>query len=465
MEKQNIGIFGRNFIFTFTMFFLILGLSALFFFREYIDVYKDNVKNNIITSAHLLTEMSEEYNEGNDTDFIKNYWNEFSKKNSSIYFCISDSNSNILGYYPKESVYKAYAKEHDDKIITASFKLNSKYNYKIEFFVKTSNAIMNALSNMPILWASLLILGFVASYLSASLIAKPIEQLTNETIRLKDINESPGMVTRTDEIGVLQESIYDLHQTLRNSIDDLETEMKHISKLEYNQRYFFAAASQEFKAPIASILAILESVKSNVEYSSDLKNKLDDCMTRIMTLEQLISELVEIIKYNDTSKNLPVQNISVLDAVNASVNECMPVVEKKKIILSRSVDKRVFIKTNIYMLNRVLMNVISNAIQHCDDGHEVRIWTEFDNHYATLYVYNECKPIPEDVLKKLFEPFYKRGDVEFNNAKHTGLGLYVVHELLTRMSIPYDMKNVNKGICFSIKFKRASNVAEGIKKY
>ncbi|MCQ2978713.1 MAG: HAMP domain-containing histidine kinase [Clostridia bacterium] len=454
MGKQNIGIFGRNFIINFAVFLLILGISAFFFFREYIDVYKTNVKNTVITSAHLLSNMADEFDDRNsETSYIKEYWEEFSKKNSSIYFKVSNSSGETIGTYPNSNTYNKYSESHNGKEINASFKLKSGLTYNITFYIKSSKAIGSALSNMPMLWASLLILSFVCSYLSANLIAKPIEMITQEAIRLKDVNETPGMVTRTDEIGTLQESIYDLHQSLRNSIEDLEHEMKHISKLESDQRYFFASASQEFKAPVASILALLDNIKEQVNYSPELKEKINDCSLRVQTLEKLIVEIVDMLKYNDNARQIPTEPVNIIECTNVAINECMPLIEKKKVILSKSIDKRIFVNTNKTMFNRVIMNVVSNAVQHVDEGKQIRVWTESDNHYATLFIYNECKAIPDDMIKKLFDPFFRQGSFDITNSEHTGLGLFVVQEVLNRLGIPFDMKNYDRGICFSIKFK------------
>ncbi|MCQ2911760.1 MAG: HAMP domain-containing histidine kinase [Clostridia bacterium] len=453
MGKQNIGIFGKNFIINFAVFFLILAISAFFFFREYVNIYKDNTKNTMITSAHLLSTILSDIDDENlEKEYVKNYWQEFSKKNTAINFMVTNNKSEIIGMYPNEEIYTKYAKGHEGKAINASFKLPSGYTYSITFFIKSTKAIKNALSNMPMLWASLLILSFVCSYFTANLIAKPIEMITKEAIRLKDVNEMPGMVSRNDEIGVLQESIYDLHQTLRSSIEDLEIEMKHITKLESDQRYFFASASQEFKAPVASILAVLDNIKDNVTYSPEMINKINDCKLRVMTLEKLIGEIVDMLKYNGKT-TIPTETINVLDLVNAVLNECMPLIEKKKIILSRSIDKRINITTNKVMLTRVIMNVLSNAVEHVENGKQIRIWTESDNVYATLHIYNDAKAIPDEMIKKFFDPFFKTDSLQFTGSEHTGLGLYVVQELLNKINIPFDMKNYDRGICFSLKFK------------
>lgn len=454
MEKQNVGIFGKTFLLTFAVFLIVLIISGIFFFDEYVDIYKDSAKNNVMTSAQLLSTMFENVESlNNEEEFLKEYWEEFHKQNNSIYFLIKNANEENILIFPSAEKYNKYLENHPDKIITANFKFASGYKYEIKFFIKSSSAILESLKNLPMFWASILIIGFVFAYFSAHVTSKPIEELAIETERLKNINESPKMITRNDEIGVLQESIYDLHLTLRNSILEVENEIKHISKLESSQRYFFAAASQEFKLPIASIVTILENIKQKIGNDKAINDELDDCVTRIMTLDKLIAEIVEIVQYNDSDKKVPTSIINISKVIDASLDECKPLIEKKNINVQKDIDNNINIRANFNMFYRVIMNVVSNAVQHVTDEKKVNIWVETDDKFATLYVYNDCNSIPDEVIKKLFEPFYRRGEVSINNTKNTGLGLYVVQELLNRMHISFDMKNRDQGICFSIKFK------------
>lgn len=458
MEKQNIGMFAKTFISTFAIFIVVLLISSFFFFKQYVDVYKSNIKTSMIAASQLLMKVeTATMDSAQEESFVNEYWNTYSERYKQVYFSVTSKDGTTIGMYPTKEKFQNYAKKHQKKVVTANFKLNSGYSYSINFYIKSSAAILDGFKDMPLLWASLIIIGFIISYLSAHAICQPIEMLTKETERLKDVNESPKMIIRTDEIGTLQESIYDLHMSLRNYISDLETEMGHISSLEASQRYFFAAASQEFKAPIASINAIFDTIEKDLGSNEYIAQKLKDCRKRINQLSDLITEIVDIVKYNDSTAKIPTETININNMVQECLDELSPISEKKHLEVFKNVDPGVSIDANPSMFARVMKNVISNAITHADDNKSVSIWIEQDSKFATLFVYNECAPIPEEVISKLFEPFYQREDVEFNNERHSGLGLYIVQELLGRMNIAFDMKNRQNGICFTIRFKKQIN--------
>ena len=70
----------------------------------------------------------------------------------------------------------------------------------------------------------------------------------------------------------------------------------------------------------------------------------------------------------------------------------------------------------------------------------------------SLVVENECKPIPDDEIRRLFEPFYRPDFSRSRESGGNGLGLYIVDTLLTSMDIPYSFKPMKSppGMCFSI---------------
>ncbi|MCQ2749265.1 MAG: hypothetical protein MJ246_04655 [Clostridia bacterium] len=57
MEKQNIGMFAKTFISTFAIFIVVLLISSFFFFKQYVDVYKSNIKTSMVAASQLLMKV------------------------------------------------------------------------------------------------------------------------------------------------------------------------------------------------------------------------------------------------------------------------------------------------------------------------------------------------------------------------------------------------------------------------
>jgi len=111
-------------------------------------------------------------------------------------------------------------------------------------------------------------------------------------------------------------------------------------------------------------------------------------------------------------------------------------------------------------LTQVLVNLVVNAIQAMPEGGRLTVRTDAGDGYVSLKVEDTGVGIKDDVVKKIFMPFFTTKDVD----KGTGLGLAVVHGIVTSHggSIKVDSK-VGKGTSFEVKLPLtgAPDVEEG----
>jgi signal transduction histidine kinase len=81
-------------------------------------------------------------------------------------------------------------------------------------------------------------------------------------------------------------------------------------------------------------------------------------------------------------------------------------------------------------MRQVLSNLLSNALRHSRPGTAVSVRTRALQGEVELAVSNEGEPIPSELLPVLFEPF-RRGLSAFRPAGSLGLGLFIVHQVVT----------------------------------
>ena len=101
---------------------------------------------------------------------------------------------------------------------------------------------------------------------------------------------------------------------------------------------------------------------------------------------------------------------------------------------------------NELLLERVVHNIISNAIRHSPVGAKL----EIDLSFHSLLVRNSGVTIPDEDLDKLFTPFYR---VEKSHNKLTGgsgLGLYLVKIILEQHGLAFHIENQKDSVCFEI---------------
>jgi signal transduction histidine kinase len=99
------------------------------------------------------------------------------------------------------------------------------------------------------------------------------------------------------------------------------------------------------------------------------------------------------------------------------------------------------IDTKPKLLEKAIVNVISNAVSYTDAGNTVAVF--FDEN--TIVIENECTPIPPEHLAHIFEPFYRPEYARNRDTGGNGLGLYITATILDALNIGYKFEPTENG--------------------
>jgi len=143
-------------------------------------------------------------------------------------------------------------------------------------------------------------------------------------------------------------------------------------------------------------------------------NGLKRCEEIIAGLSQFSRKDVEGKKEEDVHQGLD------------STLSLIPEDQEKKVVIHRDYRFQGKIHCNLGQLNQVFMNLLTNALQAIDGGGEVWVRTERKGDDILVTIEDTGKGIPQDVLPRIFEPFYTTKDV----GQGTGLGLSISHKVI-----------------------------------
>jgi signal transduction histidine kinase len=92
------------------------------------------------------------------------------------------------------------------------------------------------------------------------------------------------------------------------------------------------------------------------------------------------------------------------------------------------------------MFAKALSNILGNAVVYTAPGNSISVYTDG----RELIVENECRPIPEEHLKRIFEPFYRPDYARNRGDGGNGLGLYIVASILDSLNCSYSFSPMNE---------------------
>lgn len=303
---------------------------------------------------------------------------------------------------------------------------------------------------LPIsLFCSLLLSG-ICSLLFSKAIADPIKKISATTGQMMVLNHNARCPIYTgDEIGSLAQNINKLYSNLLSTIEHLEQEKEVMREMERGKVDFLRAASHELKTPITALNATLENMILGIGKYRDYSVYLPECKEMVEQLSKMIHEILEASR----------QNICAETSESVDLSECLKklcepyqlIAAAHRISFSLNLPKSFPAALPIDPFQKAVSNILANAVSYTEAGKTVSVRIE----EQSIIIENECIPIPDENIRRLFEPFYRPDFSRSRDSGGNGLGLYLVDAFLTSINISYSftaMENL-QGMRFTIFIK------------
>lgn len=319
---------------------------------------------------------------------------------------------------------------YDDKVLIVTAALvDRQYAYDACFY------------GMPLITIALyLIFLFIFYKIVRRMVADPLVDTAKQArlVSILAFDEFQPDLKRGDEIGELNRALSDMAATLHTRWDSERD-------LEDKRQQFVSAASHDLKTPLALIGGYAEAIaqdispEENARYLAAIEQETD-------RMNGLVREMLDYTRLDRTDelKNRKTLNLTAL--VRDVLTEYAPLFEKRR--LTADIADGVRIRGDETLLRRAVGCLLENAAKYSPENGRVSVrLTNSRNHLLT--VENDCEPIPEDELPRLFEMFY-RGDKARDRAGGHGLGLAILQKILALHGLTCKAENIKGGVRFIV---------------
>ncbi len=193
------------------------------------------------------------------------------------------------------------------------------------------------------------------------------------------------------------------------------------------QKNFLLSITHELKSPLASIKLINETIKMRELNREKEIELLDSSLSEVDRLENLVENILIAAKIENDKYGFNKESICLSTICKQVYNTYA---NRKDIILHEAIQEDVYIDGDKTCFNSILSNLLDNAIKYAKDS-EVLISLKQENKTITLKVADKGNGISGEEKEKIFDKFYRTGNEETRAAKGTGLGLYIVKQLVS----------------------------------
>ena len=215
------------------------------------------------------------------------------------------------------------------------------------------------------------------------------------------------------------------------------------------QRNFLLSITHELKSPIASIKLVLETMLRRILRKEQYDKLARAALQEAERLNELVANLLMAAKvetaYEPTMMELDVEVI--VDNILLTMNEKFPDV---KFSLDKTGDIP-HIEADEFGFISVLINLVENAVKYSPGDTEINISMRTDNRSIFIDVADNGVGISDANKAQVFEKFYRVGNEDTRQTKGTGLGLFIVKQIIEAHNGDVEIRdNHPRGTIFSV---------------
>ncbi|MHB9129234.1 MAG: sensor histidine kinase, partial [Candidatus Humimicrobiaceae bacterium] len=214
---------------------------------------------------------------------------------------------------------------------------------------------------------------------------------------------------------------------------------------------FTSTVSHEIKNMLTVIQGYSEGIKSGIyKGKEEISDALHKIISKTRDLENLTNSLLLLSKVENNFIEIKKDEVNPADIVDELIEtyESQLFISKLKIVKSINIENKLRIKSNRYLIQTILSNLINNAIKYSMPNSIIQISLSSENtrsiKYIVFSVSNEGLEISNEEKGRIFKMFYRGDKAEFYNIEGYGLGLAISHKIATYLKASLDFKSDGK---------------------
>ena len=317
------------------------------------------------------------------------------------------------------------------------------------------------------LWSMALValLGLVAGLMALRLITRPLHRLA-ATMRDFDTQADPAQLPlplpaagmpaaagRRDEIAVLETA----YAQMAGRIGE---QWRTLKRHDQERRELVANISHDLRTPLGSLHGYLETLllKDASLDAAERQRYLGIALAQSSKVGRLAQSLFELARLEHGSVEAVPEAFSLSDLIQDVFQKCELAAQARQVRLGASLPRdAAMVRADLGMIERVLTNLLDNAIRHTPQGGQVEVALRRDGAQVRVTVSDTGPGIAPALLDDLFRRPFSPGP----DGRNGGLGLLIVRRILQLHGSTIELHSVpDQGAVFSFALPAAGGDAK-----
>ncbi|HBF6645329.1 TPA: HAMP domain-containing protein [Clostridioides difficile] len=230
--------------------------------------------------------------------------------------------------------------------------------------------------------------------------------------------------------------------------DELKGSLSAQWKMEQERVEMVEALAHDLKSPLSIILGYTDALIGN---NTDDNEKLHRYLTVIRENTEKSAALVQKMQYTSDLEKSNIQlnlvPINLPEFLRQKVQDYELQAHQKEVelILKMQGNIQSPIQIDVDRLTRIFDNIISNSLQYTPSGGNISITVKDEKNCISYEICDSGRGFSSKDLKKALDKFYRGDEARQTKGGHSGLGLYIVKQLVEQLGGSVKIENSKSG--------------------
>ena len=213
-------------------------------------------------------------------------------------------------------------------------------------------------------------------------------------------------------------------------------------KLDDMRKEFVANVSHELKTPITSIIGYADTLAEG-DYDKETEARfLKVISSEGSRMAKLVSDLLTLSRFDTKRVSQDIKEFNLGDLTKKCLEKLQIEADKKEQEIECFTTSDIpLIKADKPGIERVILNILSNAIKYTPEKGNIKIYTGSVYNDVYVKVIDTGIGIPKEDINRIFERFYRVDKARSRDMGGTGLGLSIAKEIVTQNNGSIDIKS------------------------
>lgn len=211
-----------------------------------------------------------------------------------------------------------------------------------------------------------------------------------------------------------------------------ETEVRRVEQM---RKDFIANVSHELRTPLTAVKGYIETLCDPQFLTLErVKQFLPVIFEHTERLHNLMLDLLSLSRLESPDTHIEQIPLILTDQLHDAIETVAPLARLKNVeILLQAPPRSIHVLASPEHMERILVNLLDNAIKYSDQGGTITVWAEQKGDYIWTHVQDQGPGIAPEEVGRVFERFYRTRSALSGRARGSGLGLAIVKHIVQQL--------------------------------